>query len=704
MNMTQREGKKKQKKNPLVFRINVLFFVVFLLFSILIVRLGFVQVVQGEMYKSLAANEQANYVLHAVPRGEIFDRNGNLIVYNIPEKAITYTPPKNPQPNEILEVAKKLAGMIRLEDEKKLPDWVKKEIWLLENDNGDEKITSEEEKMLEDGDLTDSDIYELKLERITEEEMAEVDDNLGRIYQKMRSAIALQPIIVKGEGVTDKEFATVSENLGQLPGVNTTMDWKRENKYDQTMQSVLGSVKEGLPPERLDYFLSKGYSLNDRYGSSYLEKQYEDILAGTKIREKVMTDKGGNILSSEIVSDGESGKDLVLTIDIRLQMEIEKIVQEELKKNISYPRTDTLDSAFVVAMNPKTGEILALVGKKYDRKSGDFLEYSHGTFTQAFEPGSVVKGATVLAGYQGGVLSPGERKLDTPINLPSTPKKSSWKNLGWVDDLRALEQSSNVYMWMIAVDLMDGKYVPGRSLKLDGDKLDTIRSYYSQFGLGVKTGIGFEEEVAGLKAKPTQPGNYIDIAIGQLDTYTPLQLAQYVSTIANGGYRMKPMIVKEIRKKDVNEDNEVSIITETFEPTVLNRIDMKEEWIERVQQGFWRVTHNGTARSYFAGESYNPAGKTGTAQSVKNGKNTMNSSFVGYAPYEDPEIAIAVIVPNAYYGSRPTPFTSSNQIAQRVFRAYFELKENGGSGNTEGEAETTDHAEEEMRDTEETEG
>ena len=86
--------------------------------------------------------------------------------------------------------------------------------------------------------------------------------------------------------MTDKEFATVSENLGQLPGVNTTMDWKRENKYDQTMQSVLGSVKEGLPPERLDYFLSKGYSLNDRYGSSYLEKQYEDILAGTKIREK----------------------------------------------------------------------------------------------------------------------------------------------------------------------------------------------------------------------------------------------------------------------------------------------------------------------------------------------------------------------------------------------------------------------------------
>ena len=117
-----------------------------------------------------------------------------------------------------------------------------------------------------------------------------------------------------------------------------------------------------------------------------------------------MTDKGGNILSSEIVSDGESGKDLVLTIDIRLQMEIEKIVQEELKKNISYPRTDTLDSAFVVAMNPKTGEILALVGKNMTENQG-FPRILPWNIYPAFEPGSVVKGATVLAGYQGGVLS-----------------------------------------------------------------------------------------------------------------------------------------------------------------------------------------------------------------------------------------------------------------------------------------------------------
>src|SRR5690606_23832525 len=260
----------------------------------------------------------------------------------------------------------------------------------------------------------------------------------------------------------------------------------------------------------------------------------------------------------------------------------------ELLRAIKHPRTDTLDRMFVVAMDPKTGEILALAGKRYNRDTQSFEEFSHGTFTQAFEAGSTVKGATVLTGYQTGVLKPGDQKEDKPMDIPGLkePKSSYGGNaLGVMDDLKAIERSSNVYMWLIALDIMDGYFVPGSRFSLNPEKIETIRYYFGQFGLGTKTGIGFKEEIEGLKANkdPGEQAAFLDIAIGQFDTYTPLQLASYVATIANDGNRMKPMLVKEIRATDLDEDGESPVIQE-FHPTLLNRLDMKQEWIERVQQ------------------------------------------------------------------------------------------------------------------------
>ncbi|MCU9614322.1 penicillin-binding protein 2 [Caldibacillus lycopersici] len=666
------ELQRRKKTINLSLRMNLLFFGVFLLFSILILRLGMVQIIHGEVYKQQVEETGNDIVNYPVPRGEIYDRNYNKIVTNMPEMAIIYTPPKNPQPQDLLKTAKKLAQYIQMteEDIEAVTVRDKKDIWLLENKNGEEKITEDEEQQYENDTLSDSDLYKLKLERITEEELESINGNVASIYRKLFSAVALNPTIVKNKGVTNEEFAQVSENLSEMPGVDVSTDWQRGYPYDTVMSSVLGTVKQGLPVERLQYYTSKGYYLNDRYGSSYIEELYEDILRGTKAKEKIITNKQGDIVETVAVSEGQGGHDLVLTIDMELQAEVEKIIQEELLQMIAYPRTETLDSAFVVVMNPKTGELLTLAGKQYDRDSKSFNEYSHGTFTQAFEPGSAVKGATVLTGYQTGVLKPGDVKVDAPLNIADTPEKSSYRPLGRLNDLDALRLSSNVYMWLTVIDIMDGHYVPGGKLPLNEEKIETIRYYFSQFGLGVKTGIGFEKEVEGLEGAPN-----IDIAIGQLDTYTPIQLAQYVSTIANDGYRMKPIIVKEILTKEKDGDSNGQIVEE-MQPTVLNRVDMKDEWIKRVQEGFWLVTHGsgGTASSYFANEPYDAAGKTGTAQSYKNGIETWNSSFVGYAPYDDPEVAISVIVPNAYYDDQPTPYTISSRIAQRVFRAYYDLK------------------------------
>lgn len=152
-----------------------------------------------------------------------------------------------------------------------------------------------------------------------------------------------------------------------------------------------------------------------------------------------------------------------------------------------------------------------------------------------------------------------------------------------------------------------------------------------------------------------------------------MQIAQYITTIANGGYRMKPQLVKEIREAD-NTDNGLGKVVDEIEPVVLNKIDMNDEMLERVQQGFRQVTHGsqGTARSYFANEAYDAAGKTGTSESYKKGVKTWNLSFAGYAPYDNPQISIAVIVPNAYLDGYAQPHSAANVISQRVFRAYFE--------------------------------
>ncbi|MFC4801237.1 peptidoglycan D,D-transpeptidase FtsI family protein [Neobacillus sp. GCM10023253] len=676
--MKQKENIVKSKTR---WRLTSLFFVVFVLFSILILRLGFIQIFKGEAFAAQAEKTDVTPVSYSVPRGKIYDTNDRLVVYNIPEKAIIYTPPKNPQPSELLELAKKLNTFLVMTDKEinKVTDRDLKDIWLLVHNNGTDLITKKEEKLYEQEKLNDKDLYQLKLNRITESNLQALDKNLAAIYRKLSSATALTPTMVKNENVTEEEFAKVNENLDNLPGVDVTTDWKRGRTYGETFWNMLGEVTsadEGLPADKVDYYTSKGYKLNDRVGKSYIEELYDSVLQGHKEKVKTVTDQNGNVVSTKTVLEGKSGKDLVLTVDMEFQAQVEKIMQEELVSAIQKPHTDTLDTAFVVAMEPKTGRILAMSGKVYDRKSGEFTDFTPGTFTYAFEQGSVVKGATVLTGYQTGVRDFGETELDEVMRFKGSGTFSSYQVMNRINDLEALERSSNVYMWKTAIEMMGGKYVPNGTLNIDPKKIETIRYYFNQFGLGVPTGIGFDNETSGIKG--TNPSTYFQIAIGQLDTYTPLQIAQYMTTIANGGYRMKPQLVKEIREPNM-EGNEPGRLINEIEPVVLNQVGMSEAMLKRVQQGFWLVTHGsqGTARGYFKDEPYNAAGKTGTSESYKNGVKTWNLSFAGYAPFDDPEIAIAVIVPNAYRDGYAQPHSAANIISQRVFRAYFDLKEKG---------------------------
>ncbi|MFD3447719.1 peptidoglycan D,D-transpeptidase FtsI family protein [Microbacteriaceae bacterium 4G12] len=685
--------RKKKQKDHVPFRLNMLFFAVFIMFSVLILRLGVVQIVYGDEYKREVEKADNSTVSTPVPRGKIYDRYDRMVVDNTPLRTITYTRMKGSKNEDRMKVAKELANLIDMPIDK-ITDRDKKDFWMqLHPKEAKAKITEQELKLLQEKKLTDKDVYEHQLDRVTDAEIQELtpqDLKVLAIKSQMDGGYAMIPQIIKNKDVTPEEYAKVSENLDKLPGVDTTTDWDRSYPYDSMLRTVLGNVtsaNEGLPKDKLDYYLVRDYTRNDRVGKSYIEQEYEDTLHGTKAQVKNVTDAKGNILETLYKSKGERGKDLALTIDMELQKQVEQIIEEELKAAKAESGSGMLDRAFVVMMNPKNGEILSMAGKQLVNKDGvqEVQDYALGAMTSSYAMGSAVKGATLLTGYQTGAIQPGQHFIDEPIKIKGTKEKKSWKTMGDISDLDALRMSSNVFMFKTAMSIAGVQYVPNGTLDVKQKAFDTMRYYFSEFGLGVPTGIDLPNEGIGLKGKTDQPGFLLDLAIGQYDTYTPLQLVQYASTIANGGYRMKPQIVKEVREPS-NKPGEEGKVIDSTEPVVLNKIDMKDDYIKRVQEGFREVMQDpgGTAQNVFGGAPYKPAGKTGTAQTFYDGPDmtirntgpggtqpeTYNLTLVGYAPYDNPEIAFSVVVPWISDTS-----LINKKIGKRVLDAYFNLKQ-----------------------------
>ncbi|WP_230496962.1 peptidoglycan D,D-transpeptidase FtsI family protein [Pseudoneobacillus rhizosphaerae] len=677
----------KNTKKTLPFRLNILFLIVFICFSILVIKLGTLQIVKGEDFRKEISRTENHIVREPVPRGKIYDRNGRIVVDNDGKNAISYTKAKDTKQDEILEVAKKLSQLIVVKTDK-LTERDLKDYWILTRpEEAVAKLTKAE---LSNKKLESKDLYKLQLERISTADLSKIsmkEKQVASIFREMAKGYALTPQIVKNDDVKVDEIARVSENLESLPGVDVFTDWKRMYPNGDTFRSILGNIstdEEGLPANLLDYYLSRDYSRNDRVGKSQIELQYEDVLSGQKAKTEYEVGQSGKIEQSKMISEGKRGKDLVLTIDLELQKKVEEILEKQLVSGKQNGGGPFLDRAFVVMTNPKTGEVLSMSGKKLTFKNGKYEvdDYALGTFTSSYEMGSVVKGATILTGYQTGVIQPNTYLVDEPIQLASTPIKKSWRTMGRINDLEALRRSSNVYMFKTAIRSLGSEYYHMMKIPLNYDAFDTYRYYFNQFGLGVRTGIDLPSEAAGLPGS-NSPNFLLDFTIGQYDTYTPMQLAQYVSTIANDGYRAKLQMVKEIREPNLESD--LGQIQHSFEPVILNQVDMKDEYIKRVQEGFRQVYQEsgGTATSYFGSKpysDYNLAGKTGTAQSFYYDSEkkklyvdepTFNLTLVGYAPFDNPEVAFSVVVP--YVKSDKHPI--NKLIGQDIIKAYFELKE-----------------------------
>ncbi len=386
---------------------------------------------------------------------------------------------------------------------------------------------------------------------------------------------------------------------------------------------------------------------------------------------KYTTDKSGKVTSSEVLNPGARGQDLKLTIDIDLQKEVEALLDKQIKKLRNQGAKD-MDNAMMVVQNPKNGDILALAGKQIN-KNGKMTDYDIGTFTSQFAVGSSVKGGTLLAGYQNKAIKVGETMVDEPLHFQGGLTKRSYFNKNGhvsINDKQALMHSSNVYMFKTALKLAGDPYYSGMALPSDiSSPAQKLRRGLNQVGLGVKTGIDLPNETRGqIEPLTNNPGNYLDLSIGQYDTYTPLQLSQYVSTIANDGYRIQPHIGLTIHES-TNKD-EVGPLKKKINGTVLNKVNNTEKEIKQIQEGFKMAFNDkdGTGYVSFKDTVVPTAGKTGTAEVFQNGEPRVNSTYIGYAPIDDPKLAFSIVYTNQPV---PPPWLTGGDLGRDVINYYF---------------------------------
>ena len=366
-----------------------------------------------------------------------------------------------------------------------------------------------------------------------------------------------------------------------------------------------------------------------------------------------------------------------------MQREVEDILSREVLNTKGEANTGFYNHSFVVLQEPNTGEILAMAGKQVVRGDNGYevKDYTPAILTSPVTPGSVVKGASMLVGYNTGNVQIGEYMIDECIKVAGAPPKCSSQTLGRINDIDALARSSNVYQFKIAMRVAGVKYYYDTPFPLNQQAFDTYRSMYHSFGLGVKTGIDLPVESLGYSSRDTQGGNLLDFVMGQYETYTTLQLSQYVTTIANGGKRLEPHLLKEVHESS-NTDKLGKVIY-SFEPKVYNTIDTKPEYLSRVKEGFYAVVNSagGYGKGYISPE-YQGSGKTGTSQSFLDTDDdgvidteTISTAFIGYAPTNNPRISITVTSPDSSYPNGSSDFSSfvTRRITKAVTDRYFEM-------------------------------
>ena len=645
-------------------RFNILGTIIYLIGIVLLLQLFNLQIVHGEEYREESNTRLTKETVLEAARGKIVDRTGiELASTQIVNSLELYkTKISNEELNTmLLEVATVLEQNgdsytdnlplsinpigFTMETEEEQKKW-KKEMEIDENATAEQVFGKLKEK------------YE-----ITNENIEEVRKIMTLRYEINIQGYSSTSAIEIAENISETSLAIFNEQNAKFPGLSITQKPQRTYLKGNLASHVLGYMGR---IETEEYEKNKDvYDMNDVVGTSGVEYVLEKFLRGTDGTKQIDMSVDGTVTDEYITKEAVAGNNVVLTIDAKLQ----QVVQDALKTNIEKIRnggfsqqSDTAGGACIV-MNVKTGEVLALASypdfepqafiggissEKWNEYTTNLMPLKNRAIQEANAPGSIFKMITAIAALESGVTNTTEQVYDSGVYRYYNQKLPCWYytdyGVGhrWQNVSAAIKNSCNYYFCEMGQRL----------------GIDKLVEYASGFGLGKKTGIELLGETAGTLATSlnNEPGNILNLSIGQgANSFSVIQMAKYISMVANGGKDLDVTIIKSVIDENGNEipkEQVEEVVNERLglEKTELKDMNIKQENLQAVLEGMKSVTteSGGTANSFFRGFDIEVGGKTGSAE-VGNGK--VNAWFAGFAPYEDPEIAVVVMVENGKHGS-----------------------------------------------------
>ncbi|HFI0451744.1 TPA: penicillin-binding protein PBP2B [Streptococcus suis] len=667
--------------NFIAIRLNILFSIVIFLFLILILRLADMQIVNHDFYRNKLSTASQKIISTGSVRGQIYDAKGTPLVENQIQQVVSFTRSNKMTAQEMKEVANKLLQWVTVSDVN-ITRRDKADYYLADTEVYQQVVENlpKDKRYDSDGNyLEESTIYSNAVDSLTDDLLQYSDEESKAIelFKQMNGATYFSTVNLVTDALSAEQVAYIVANEDQLPGISTTNNWDR-SILPTSLSSIIGTVtseQAGLPAEDAEYYLSKGYSSNDRVGTAYLEKQYEEVLQGQREKKEINLDRNGNVESIETIQEGQQGNNIKLTIDLAFQDGVNAILKKYFESELSTGSALYSDGVYAVALEPTTGAVLAMSGYKHEKGTSSITEDALGTITSVFTPGSIVKGATISSGWENGIISGNQVLLDEPIYFAGSAPITSWYGAYGsmnLDVTQALEYSSNVYMVKIALGLLGQTYSPNMYLN-DGDTLTNamtkLRSTFAEYGLGAPTGIDLPLESTGFLPKEYSTANFITNAFGQFDNYTPMQMAQYVATVANNGKRISPHLVEGIYGN--NPQGGLGDLIETVSGKEMNQVNISADEMALLRQGFYQVVNGGgsfnTGNAIGYGATVSISAKTGTAESFATTPSgdvvtAINTNVVAYAPSDNPQIAVAVIFPNLTNLSSTTTKSITNEI------------------------------------------
>ena len=671
------------KKNV---RYNILIVFVYIIGIILLIQLFNLQIIHGEEYLQKSSSRLTRETTILAARGNILDRNGNLIAGTDTKYSLEIYRSKidvNTLNNTLLQVVKVLESNqdvykdefpIKLNPIEFTISEEKQKSWLKAN-NLEESLTAEEVL------IKYKEKYEIQNDKI----------------EDVRKIIAIRYGIEK-EGYSSMSSYTISNNISSrsvaifeeqnlsFPGIDIESSpvrtYLRGSLASHTI-GYIGSINEE------EYKNNEGYSMNDYIGKSGIEYVFEEYLRGKNGKKQTDMSIDGTTTGEYVTEEAVQGNDIVLTIDANLQYVAETALKNNIEKirNGGFGEKRNVETGSVVVLDVKSGEVLALasypdfepelfINGISQEKWSEYTQEGKSALINrciqsAYAPGSIFKMASAIAGLETGVITNTEIIYDTGI-YPKGHKPRCWyyssygTGHGALNVSGAIKNSCNYYFYELVTRM----------------GIENLEKYAKYFGLGEKTNIELPGEVSGTLAGKSlydrlgetwYYGNSLSAVIGQAENnFTPIQMARYIAMLANGGKNVEVTILKDITNSDGETENK-DIVQEcvnsklNINKTNKEELNIKQENLNVVLEGMKSVTTEtgGTAYSVFKNFSIEVGGKTGSAEA--GGK--VNAWFAGFAPYDNPEIAIVVMVENGSHGY----YTA--EVAKEIIEQHFRLKD-----------------------------